>query len=129
MDNNSSAKGRQPDGRFAPGVSGNPSGRPPKDVALSDLLRGALDNQVGEYLDTEDRRLVIQAIVDTLISEALLGKDWLGAIKAIFDRLEGRPRQAVDFLSGFDLPTIQGVQILPRKDDLADGEELPKKVR
>ncbi len=74
---------------FQPGQSGNPAGRPPTRGFIS-ALRAAV---AGE---TKDGRTIEQAIVDELIRQALRGRKKLQAISEIFDRLEGKPRQALD---------------------------------
>lgn len=71
--------------RFPPGQSGNPAGRPRNTKFLSDRLRERVEDKAGELADR---------ILDRLL--ALAEKDdstALGAINAIFDRLEGKPRQ------------------------------------
>lgn len=70
--------------QFKPGQSGNPGGRP-RTHGLLDVLRSAVDETVAK------------ALVEVLIAEALKGRNPLPAIQTIFDRLEGRPKQAIDF--------------------------------
>jgi hypothetical protein len=76
--------------QFKPGESGNPGGRP-RTRGLLDVLRGAVKEV------RPDGRTVEEAVVATLIEEALESRNPLGAIQTIFDRLEGRPKQAIDF--------------------------------
>jgi hypothetical protein len=75
--------------QFAPGTSGNPLGRP-KITKLSESLR----QQIAETNPDADEQTVAEQIAKTLIKMALSGD--IAAIKECFDRLEGRPRQAVD---------------------------------
>jgi uncharacterized protein DUF5681 len=75
--------------QFKPGESGNPGGRP-KSHGLLDMLRAVCD-------EVREGRTVKEALVETLITEALQGHNRLGAIQTVFDRLEGRPKQAIDF--------------------------------
>jgi hypothetical protein len=75
---------------FIPGQSGNPAGRP-----RTKGLVAALKSAVAEVIP--DGRTIEQALVDELVSEALRGRRRLPAIAEIFDRLEGKPRQALDF--------------------------------
>jgi hypothetical protein len=75
---------------FLPGQSGNPKGRPPTKGLLA-----ALKEAVAEV--TPDGRTIEQVLVDELIEQALRGRRRLVAIAEIFDRLEGKPRQALDF--------------------------------
>jgi hypothetical protein len=74
---------------FLPGQSGNPSGRAPSRGLLSSLrlkiTQVCVDGQTVEDL-----------LVEALIEEAFTGRNRMAALAYIFDRLEGRPRQAVD---------------------------------
>jgi hypothetical protein len=72
--------------RFQPGQSGNPAGRP-RQVATKLLREMAATAEV----DGGETRL--RRIVDRLLVKAESGD--LDAIKIVFDRLEGRPRQSV----------------------------------
>ncbi len=75
---------------FMPGKSGNPRGRP-RTKGLLNALRMAIAG-VDENGVTVEQRLV-----DSLITEALRGGNRLAAIQTVFDRLEGRPKQQLDF--------------------------------
>lgn len=75
---------------FMPGKSGNPKGRP-----RTKGLLNALRAKVAETAD--DGRTIEANLVDALITEALKGNSRLAAIQTVFDRLEGRPKQQVDF--------------------------------
>jgi Family of unknown function (DUF5681) len=74
--------------RFQPGHSGNPAGRP-KQIATR-LMREMASAPVGGGAEGETR---LRRIVDRLLVKAESGD--LDAIKIVFDRLEGRPRQSV----------------------------------
>ena len=71
---------------FRPGQSGNPAGRP-KQVATR-LIR-----EMAEELAEGSNETRLRRIVDALLTKAEGGD--LEAVKIVFDRLEGRPRQAV----------------------------------
>lgn len=71
--------------KWQPGQSGNPSGRPRKGTALTDLLREGL-RKTGP-----NRRRNTEVIVDKVMDLARDGQEW--AIKLIWDRLEGRTAQ------------------------------------
>jgi hypothetical protein len=72
------------------GQSGNPNGRPRKNKALSEELRRLLQGQAPGKKETN-----LQVITAKLVTLAREGdKD---AIRYIFDRLEGRPAQALEF--------------------------------
>lgn len=74
------------------GRTNNPNGRPPVKNSISDILREALE-QVGP-----DGKSHKQAIADRLIDIGRNGedKDAVGAVKYIFDRLDGSPKQTID---------------------------------
>jgi hypothetical protein len=61
------------------GKSGNPHGRPKKGTALSDVLRERAD---------------AAKLADALLKIAYTGD--VAAIKAVYDRLEGRAKEAID---------------------------------
>ena len=67
-------------GRFVPGYSGNPGGRPHKDESLTDVLRRKVDKDL---------------IASKLIELAVERGD-LGALKYINDRLDGRPVETIN---------------------------------
>ena len=79
----------KPRGRpFSPGTSGNPGGRPKDAESLSAQLREA----VAELDDTEGKtgaRLLAEAMLKLAI------KGNVQAAALIYDRLEGRPAQAL----------------------------------
>lgn len=110
------AQVRDARGRWLPGNTGNPRGRPKREASLAatltDLLRGKLAQPVSTVLGHEAGDQPIgERLVDVLLEEAMRGKDRLRAITAIADRLEGRPRRAADQGGWRDLPTIMGVKI------------------
>jgi hypothetical protein len=72
---------------FKAGVSGNPGGRP-RDYAISEALRVELAQIVGAGFS------LAEAIAKKLVHMAVAGE--LGAIREILDRMEGKPRQAID---------------------------------
>lgn len=74
---------------FKKGQSGNPNGRPPKSRALSEELRRLLQRRA-----PGTKRTNLEVIVDQLVTLARDGdKD---ALRYVFDRLEGRPAQALE---------------------------------
>jgi len=78
---------------WQPGQSGNPNGRPPKAKCLTDLLRKKLAEK------GPDGKQNIEIITEKVIHLARMGERW--AAELIYDRLEGKPAQAVQ-LSGDD---------------------------
>ena len=80
---------RDENGRFLPGVSGNPDGRPPKGESLTELL-----DQYGKTVDDTNQVERRQLLAALLWKMALDGD--LPAIKYIFDRIDGTPRTTLD---------------------------------
>jgi len=75
------AIGKKTGGRdFKPGQSGNPKGRPPKDETLTEVLRSKIDKD---------------AIAEKLI-ELGMKKENIVALKYMYDRCDGAPRQTID---------------------------------
>jgi len=79
--------GRDEKGRWLPGHSGNPRGRPRKGRALSEHLRAVL----GEEVEAPDGRRVTRArlLAEVLVSAALGGD--VRAARLLLEHLEGRP--------------------------------------
>ncbi len=75
--------------QFPKGISGNPSGRP-KLTKLTDALR----EQISELNPGASEETIAEAIAAKLIKLALAGD--IAAINAVFDRTEGKPKQAID---------------------------------
>lgn len=78
-------------GRFLPGVSGNPAGRG-STPSLVSALRAELDEREASG------RPALRAIAGRLVEMALAGD--IRAIREVLDRLDGKPRQAVEFDGG-----------------------------
>ncbi len=106
-----SAPARDALGRFRPGISGNPNGRPrklpenkpepiPTQAPLEPItanVRRRLAQPVSTLpAEVDGHQSIGEGLADTLLREALYGKDRLRAVSAVIDRLEGRPRQAPD---------------------------------
>ena len=74
---------------FKKGKSGNPRGRPKKGQALTEILNEKLDQEHGKA-----KKLKREVIAEKIISLAISGD--LGALRYIFDRLDGRPKETVE---------------------------------
>jgi hypothetical protein len=83
------APGNKIGNRFSKGESGNSAGRP-RLTKLTDALR----EQVSGELPGAPERTIAEAIARKLTKLALGGD--IAAIKEVFDRCEGRPKQAID---------------------------------
>ncbi len=75
--------------KFQPGETGNRNGRP-KLTKLTDALR----QQLAEINPDAPEETIAEQIARALITEAKTGN--VQAIKELFDRAEGRPKQAID---------------------------------
>jgi len=75
--------GRSKDGTFAPGISGNPAGRPPKAESWRELFNQELEKLI-KYPDKKSPNITNKrAVVSRLISEALTGN-----VRAISELIE-----------------------------------------
>ena len=72
-------------GRFLPGVSGNPKGRPPGSLDILAVIRHKLESVEGE-----DRRALLEQKVDEYI-DSLDGPGF----RDLLDRFHGKPHQTV----------------------------------
>ena len=88
------------DTKWKPGQSGNPHGRPKKENCLTDILKAKVDPE---------------ELAERLIAKANEGD--MIAMKYIYDRVDGRPKESVDIDAtgdmGMDI-TIEYVR--PKKD-------------
>jgi len=90
---------RDEKGRFVPGQSGNPSGRPARKPLTDALLEFLKD------IDPKSRtgKSRMEEIAMTLA--VLASKGDIKAIKEIFDRIEGKPQQSLDVTTrDYELP-------------------------
>jgi len=87
------------DTKWKPGQSGNPNGRPKKENCLTDILKSKVD--------AED-------LAERLINAANNGD--MTAMKYIYDRIDGRPRESVDIDSRSDVNMNMVVEIVRPKN-------------
>lgn len=90
---------------WQPGQSGNPAGRPPKGEALTDVLKSKLNKE---------------EIADKLI-EIALEKGDLAALKYIYDRVDGRPKETIEG-TFTEIPRYLGFTLPPDVDESEDSE-------
>lgn len=88
---------------FKPGQSGNILGRPPKDMALSDILKDLICQ------GTPERR---QVIANKLVDLAEKGD--LNAIKLVFERVDGKAKEYIESHSTFDIDQNYIIETLKR---------------
>jgi len=79
---------RDENGRYLPGASGNPGGRPKGSVSLVAALRRELERRQ----DSDSPG--IEAVAARLVDLAIAGD--IRAVREIADRLDGKPTQALD---------------------------------
>src|SRR5262245_28553960 len=104
-------------GRFPPGKSGNPSGRPKIDPEVIEMLKCATvkaARRAIEALDAE-RTFVVGTGQNSRLETAPDHDMRLKAYNAIFDRLYGKPSQAVTGEDGG--PVNLGLVFLPSEKD------------
>jgi hypothetical protein len=87
------------DTKWKPGQSGNPNGRPKKENCLTDILKSKVD--------AED-------LAERLINAANNGD--MIAMKYIYDRIDGRPKESVDIDSRSDVNMNMVVEIVRPKN-------------
>jgi hypothetical protein len=107
---------RKPDGRFGPGNTANPNGAPPKAERFSEAAKRMLEARevnieytfpkngklVTSRLHLESTTTINDSLVAALIKEGMDGN--VQAISELVDRVEGKPRQAVDLGGQKDNP-------------------------
>jgi hypothetical protein len=78
---------------FERGQSGNPKGRPRKGKSLTEALEKVLKQK------RQDGRKNYDALATTLIELALQDKN-IQALRYIYDRVDGKPRETVELENG-----------------------------
>lgn len=104
---------RDEKGRFVPGQSGNPKGRPHKESTLSYWLV--------KYLEEKEKgrdKTRMQELAEKIAVEAFKGDKTL--MKEIFDRVEGKPTQRLEHKADVNLNVKTLEEII---DDLVDDKK------
>lgn len=112
---------RSTDGRFAPGTSGNPSGRPLGSVSLVAKMRAHLADRIGsalaDALGLPPDATVADALVTSTARAAVNGDP--AARKLLWAYVEGSPRKSIDFTDTTALLAGRTVaEMLARLDEL-----------
>ncbi|MCP3682544.1 MAG: hypothetical protein GY861_07620 [bacterium] len=81
-----------PKNQWKPGQSGNPNGRPPKNVALSDILK-ELGLECIEDIETKDKKTRNELLAKVMWKKALKG-DML-AINTVLERKDGKLKEHI----------------------------------
>jgi len=92
---NQTGKIRDEQGRFIPGVSGNPDGRPPE-TEETKIIKKAQRELISEYKEKLAEALPL--ISPVLIAKAMEGD--MQAIKEVNDRVMGKAEAKTDITSG-----------------------------
>lgn len=88
------------------GQSGNPAGRPKKELCIPDILRRILS----EPSDADTRKTKLDAIMAKVSELALAGEEW--AVQFIAVRTEGKPAETIN-LNKTETPTIVVERVEP----------------
>ena len=75
--------------KWKPGQSGNPKGRPKKEMSITDALR-----RIGEEVNPQTKQTKIQILAEMIWETALKGDKIMAQM--IIERLEGKPRQPIE---------------------------------
>lgn len=76
-------------GRFKPGVSGNPAGKPKDTISITAAIRRRL-----EMLGPDQKRTVLEHLADNIMQDALDGKP--RERKLTWNYIDGMPQQKVE---------------------------------
>lgn len=88
---------------WKPGQSGNPAGRPKKGETLTDTLRGLVDRK---------------ALGEKLVALALEGN--VAALKYVYDRVDGMPRQHIEMSNEKDEEWLEYLRGGPEPETVGD---------
>jgi hypothetical protein len=84
---------RDKDGKFLPGASGNPNGRPKSGLSITSQVKQKLEEISGEQKES-----YLELITQRIIDRALEGD--YRFVKLIWEHLDGTPRQALELKDG-----------------------------
>jgi hypothetical protein len=117
------------DGRWKPGESGNPKGRPPKGLALTELLESEL-NKTALDIDGkrhQNKRILARVAIEAAttgsvtftkvsktgeahnVTERIDPRDWMTWAKYVIDRIDGPAKQRVDVTTNDESLNDDGV--------------------
>ncbi len=89
-------------GSWKPGQSGNPKGRPKRGDTFHDLFEKELKKLSLSYTDEKGtrkikgKRAIIRAHLAIILSKEVSADTRLRAIDSLYDRIDGRPKQALE---------------------------------
>ena len=88
--------GRDEKGRFKPGYSGNPQGRP-KGISITEMIKRKL-----EEVPPGEKRTYLEALILKILKKAIIDED-SQMIKNIWNYVDGMPKEKIEMESG-ELP-------------------------
>lgn len=106
---------RNPDGTFKEGVSGNPGGRPPGILSITNLIRTELEkvpelkNKDGVDLNPEKKKWV-ELFMMRMLQQAIATGD-RATQKLIWNYMDGLPKGSLDLTSGGEKITNQNMEL------------------
>lgn len=77
-------------GRFKPGISGNPAGRPKGSLSVVDAIRAKL-----QECPEGKEKTYLHYLVEKIMKKAIVDDD-VSMIKDIINRVDGMPKQSTD---------------------------------
>lgn len=91
---------RGPDGKFLPGYSGNPEGRPEGSLSITHEIRKKLDEVMknedgGEATDSRGQKITyLRALIEKIMVQAIRNGD-SRIIKSMWAYIDGQPKQTI----------------------------------
>jgi hypothetical protein len=99
-------------GRFKPGCSGNPDGKPPGSISvIAQVKKKLLEMPIGE------QKTYLDMLIDQIFKSAIIDGD-PQMIKEIWHYIDGLPKQ--EFISERDHPPVALVQFVSSDDKISD---------
>jgi len=92
---------RDEHGRLLPGETANPNGRPRKGMALSELARDILDEELPSGVTRKE-------LIMRRAAEAIYAGDW-SLLKVFWSYIEGLPRQPIESINNAPIVFSSGI--------------------
>lgn len=115
--------------QFKPGQSGNPAGKKKGTKNLSTILRELVECEmdvIDPFTKKTEKKKVSEILMLKLVKKGMNDED-LASIKEIFDRLEGKAAQRIDFGGSEDGSGKAGIKLeIIHTNDKPQGDSSPK---
>ena len=116
---------------FVKGQSGNKNGRPRKGLCYADMLEKAVKNLRSVHKDSDGRivseqkgkAVIAEAVVELATNKKYPPQVRLQAIREIFDRTDGKPRQSVEMSADVESVVKHGTADVKARLDALSPEE------